>query len=91
MWAIVAAWYGLVSALTAGAFLLDKRRAAAGRWRIPESTLHALELAGGWPGALAAMRLLRHKNRKASYWIVTLLIGAAHAGVWVWVAMRPER
>lgn len=88
-WTLIIAWYALASAVTAGAFWIDKRRAAAGRWRITERTLHGLELAGGWPGAIVAMALIRHKNRKASYWLVTALVGAVHAAAWGWFALRP--
>ncbi|UWX04498.1 DUF1294 domain-containing protein [Pseudoxanthomonas sp. NC8] len=49
------------------AYALDKHAAQRGRRRIPESTLHLLELAGGWPGAFVAQRMLHHKTRKRSY------------------------
>jgi uncharacterized membrane protein YsdA (DUF1294 family) len=59
------------------AYRSDKRRAEAGAWRIPESTLHLLGLLGGWPGAFLAQRIFRHKNSKASFqlvfWTVVLL------------------
>jgi len=45
----------------------DKSAARHGRWRTAESTLHLLGLAGGWPGALAARHLLRHKSKKQSF------------------------
>jgi len=32
--------------------------------------LHFLALCGGWPGALAAQHLLRHKNRKQAFQVV---------------------
>jgi len=88
IWLLLISWYALASAVTACAFWLDKRRAETGGWRIPEKTLHALELAGGWPGAFAAMKWVRHKNRKPAYWLVTALIGAIHAGAWIWLALR---
>ena len=51
--------------------------------RTPESTLHLFGLLGGWPGALAAQRLFRHKSSKASfqatYWITVVLNCAALA------------
>ncbi len=36
-------------------------------WRIPESTLLLAGLLGGWPGALLAQHLLRHKSSKPSF------------------------
>jgi uncharacterized membrane protein YsdA (DUF1294 family)/cold shock CspA family protein len=45
----------------------DKSAARNGRWRTAESTLHLLGLAGGWPGALVARHLLRHKSKKQSF------------------------
>ncbi len=44
-------------------FVLDKRRAIKGRWRISERTLLLTALLGGAPGALAGMYLVRHKTR----------------------------
>lgn len=85
-WTVLIAWYVFASVATLVAFWVDKRRAAAGQWRVPERTLHVLELLGGWPGAFLAMKVVRHKNRKASYWLVTGLIAAAHAAAWAWWA-----
>jgi uncharacterized membrane protein YsdA (DUF1294 family)/cold shock CspA family protein len=56
--------------MSLAAFLMyafDKSAAVAGRWRTPESTLHALALFGGWPGALMAQQLLRHKTAKPEF------------------------
>jgi uncharacterized membrane protein YsdA (DUF1294 family) len=71
--AITICLYAAMSLITFAAFWLDKRAAARGMWRTPEKTLHILELFCGWPGAFAAMRVLRHKNRKASFWGITVL------------------
>lgn len=49
------------------AYAIDKSAAMAGRWRIAESTLLFLGLAGGWPGAIVAQQVLRHKSNKASF------------------------
>ena len=50
-----------------------------------ESTLHTLELLGGWPGAYLAASRLRHKSRKRSFRVkraaVTLLNLAALVAV----------
>ena len=49
------------------AYALDKSAAIHARRRTEESTLHLIGLIGGWPGALAAQQLLRHKSSKASF------------------------
>ena len=65
------AWFYLAASLAAFlAYALDKSAARNGQWRTQESTLHFIGLAGGWPGALVAQRLLRHKSRKLSFQIV---------------------
>ena len=48
-------------------YAYDKFKAKHAMWRTPEKTLHALELLCGWPGALLAQRLLRHKSYKKSF------------------------
>ncbi|MBA3685849.1 MAG: DUF1294 domain-containing protein [Planctomycetes bacterium] len=77
-----------MSAITVIAYAVDKRAARAGRPRIAEATLHALELLGGWPGALVAQQLLRHKNAKVSYQLVFWLVVAIHVAAWVVLAQR---
>jgi uncharacterized membrane protein YsdA (DUF1294 family)/cold shock CspA family protein len=64
-------------------YWLDKRSAQGGGRRTPENTLHLVELAGGWPGALLAQLLFRHKTRKASYQAIFWLIVAAHQAFWL--------
>ncbi len=51
---------------------IDKARAKAGRWRIPEATLLALGFLGGALGALLGMRLWRHKTRHWYFWAVNV-------------------
>jgi uncharacterized membrane protein YsdA (DUF1294 family) len=60
----------LVSLLTYFFYRSDKRRAEDGDWRVPESSLHLLELVGGWPGAFLAQRTLRHKTAKTSFQLI---------------------
>lgn len=75
--------YAVVSLVTFVAYGIDKHRAKVGRWRISERTLHLLELAGGWPGAVAGQALFRHKRRKFSYMAVFVGIIALHVAAWV--------
>ncbi|MDZ4130553.1 MAG: cold shock and DUF1294 domain-containing protein [Hydrogenophaga sp.] len=62
-----AAIYAGLSLLTFAAYALDKSAARESARRTPESTLHLLALAGGWPGALLAQQWLRHKSVKAEF------------------------
>ncbi|MCG4455315.1 DUF1294 domain-containing protein [Pseudomonas sp. MMS21-TM103] len=55
----------------------EKTRALNGG-RIPENSLHLVELLGGWPGALLAQKIFRHKTRKASDQLLIWTIVAAH-------------
>ena len=75
---IAVMWTYLAASLVAFiAYALDKSAARNGRWRTRKTTLHLVALAGGWPGALAAQRLLRHKSRKRSFqavfWFTVIL------------------
>lgn len=63
----VAALYAGASVVCALVYAIDKSAAVAGRWRVSESTLHTLSLVGGWPGALVAQQVLRHKSNKAAF------------------------
>jgi uncharacterized membrane protein YsdA (DUF1294 family)/cold shock CspA family protein len=78
------AWFALgyvaASVVTFMAYAFDKAAAARGARRIPESTLHGLALAAGWPGALLAQQFLRHKSAKAEFRSVfwgTVVVNAA--------------
>ena len=77
-WRLLVAAPLILSLFTFVAYRSDKRRAEAGQWRIPESTLHVAELAGGWPGAFLAQRAFRHKTAKLSYQVVFWIIVLAY-------------
>ncbi|MDW8348123.1 MAG: DUF1294 domain-containing protein [Bacteroidia bacterium] len=74
--------YGLtVNLITYLTFAWDKRRAEKNKRRVPEKQLHILTLIGGSPGAWIAILRLRHKNRKFSFLIITVLITILHAAL----------
>ena len=75
--------YAVVSVVSFVQYWLDKRSAETGRWRTPEKTLHLSALLGGWPGALVAQQLLRHKTRKASFQVLFWLIVVLHQLAWL--------
>lgn len=63
------------------AYAVDKARASRNAWRIPEANLHLIAFCGGWPGALAAQHLLRHKNRKSEFQVFFWATVALNIGV----------
>lgn len=79
--------YVAASGITFLVYALDKSAARRDRWRTRESTLHLLGVIGGWPGALAAQRLLRHKSAKPSFRAVFWLTVAVNVGVVGWLAL----
>ena len=79
--------YLAASAITLLVYALDKSAARKDRRRTRESTLHLLSLVGGWPGALAAQQLLRHKSAKPSFQAVFWLTVAVNVAVVGWLAL----
>lgn len=57
----------MISVMTYVLYLIDKRAALRGGFRIPETSLLVAAMLGGWPGALLARPLLRHKTRKTRF------------------------
>ena len=77
---IVPALYFFISVITFIMYAIDKSAATNDSWRTPESTLHVLSLLGGWPGAMIAQKILRHKSSKQSFrsaFFATLMINLA--------------
>ena len=80
--------FGLYLGLSAVAFLayyVDKSAAQNNRWRTAENTLHLLGLAGGWPGALVARHVLRHKSKKESFRSAFRLTVVLNCSVLLWL------
>ncbi|MFW2438548.1 MAG: DUF1294 domain-containing protein [Arenicellales bacterium] len=82
---LVLALYTGASLLTFIIYAVDKTAARKGAWRTPESTLHMLSLAGGWPGALVAQEKLRHKSSKPSFRSVFWMTVLLNCGVFIWL------
>ena len=74
--------YTVASLVAFGLYWYDKQQARTGQWRTPENVLHGVELLGGWPGALVAQQVFRHKTRKVSYQVFFWLIVALHQVIW---------
>jgi uncharacterized membrane protein YsdA (DUF1294 family)/cold shock CspA family protein len=63
----IAVLYFGASLLCFAIYAIDKSAALEGRWRVSESALLLLGLAGGWPGAIVAQQVLRHKTKKRGF------------------------
>jgi uncharacterized membrane protein YsdA (DUF1294 family)/cold shock CspA family protein len=82
--------YLVASAVTFVAYALDKSAAKNDQRRTPEKTLHLFALVGGWPGALAAQKLLRHKSKKQSFQIVFWATVVLNCGVLGWLFLSSD-
>ena len=79
--------YLVMSAVSYIAYVLDKDAAGRRRrQRVPESTLHAMDTLGGWPGGLIAQQQIRHKTVKASFqtgfWVSVVINLLGVAALW---------
>jgi uncharacterized membrane protein YsdA (DUF1294 family) len=81
----IAVFYLAVSLVTAIAYAIDKSAAQSGRWRTRETTLHFLSLIGGWPGALVAQTLFRHKSQKRSFRLIFWATVVANCSALAWL------
>jgi uncharacterized membrane protein YsdA (DUF1294 family) len=87
-------WTATASVTSFALYAIDKRRAVrnrdgARRRRVPERTLHLIDLIGGWPGGLLARRAFRHKTdarAKARFVWTSRAIVAVHLALWAVVA-----
>jgi uncharacterized membrane protein YsdA (DUF1294 family) len=81
----IVATYGIASTVAFLAYARDKSAAQRGQWRTRERSLHLLGIAGGWPGALLAQRVLRHKSRKKSFRVAFWGTVCANCGALAWL------
>jgi uncharacterized membrane protein YsdA (DUF1294 family) len=61
----------LVNIIGAWMFARDKFLAVKGKARISEKSLHLIEFAGSAVSVLFLMYIIRHKNAKPSYYLIT--------------------
>ncbi len=77
--------YVVASVIAYVAYPRDKSAARNNQWRTKETMLHLFALIGGWPGALAAQRLLRHKFKNQSFQFVFWVTVAVNCGIFGWL------
>lgn len=82
--------YALLSVITFAMYGIDKAAAGKGRRRTPEATLLFAGLFGGWPGALVAQRLFRHKTRRQPFQAIFWCGVVVNCGVVGWLIYAGE-
>lgn len=58
---------GAVNVAAFAAMGIDKAKAKAGAWRVPEATLFLLAVLGGSVGGILGMQLFRHKTKHKTF------------------------
>lgn len=92
-WSWLALYY-CASVITYVSYSRDKSAAQKDERRTPESHLQLMSLVGGWPGALIAQVLLRHKTRKASFLVrfwFSVVLNCMGLGIIVWKGVVPVK
>lgn len=67
-----AAFLAVMSLAAFAVYKADKVKAKKKKWRIKEATLLGLGFFGGAVGALAAMKIFRHKTRHWYFWLINI-------------------
>ncbi len=80
---LLALGYACMSLMCGLFYVHDKTAAQAGEWRTSEGTLLLLGLLGGWPGAIVAQQMLRHKTSKVSFRIAFWVTVVVNVGVFI--------
>jgi uncharacterized membrane protein YsdA (DUF1294 family) len=88
LWWLLAGLTLVMSTATFVAYGLDKRAAVRGARRTRERTLLLMGLSFGWPGAIAAQQLFRHKTKDRVFLVWFWATVAVHAAGWTWYAAR---
>ncbi|WP_064092576.1 DUF1294 domain-containing protein [Rossellomorea aquimaris] len=63
----------------------DKKKAIRNEYRIKETTLWAIALAGGSIGAYAGMRIYRHKTKHTLFRFGFPLLVMVHSLLFIWI------
>ena len=64
---ITLAWLAIINGIAFVMYGVDKYKSVHHKWRIPESTLLLLALAGGSIGAMLGMQVFRHKTKHLKF------------------------
>jgi uncharacterized membrane protein YsdA (DUF1294 family)/cold shock CspA family protein len=81
---VLLAAYGAFSGIAFLMYGIDKAAAKQGKWRTSEASLHAVAIVGGWPGALVARRVFRHKTVKQPFRTIFWFTVVANCAALAW-------
>ena len=84
--AVIAVILGILNLVSFFLMAFDKRRAKAGKWRIPEKVLFLAAACFGALGGVLGMQLCRHKTRHWYFRLFFPVLLAAQAAVLIWGA-----
>ena len=82
-----AAFFAVMSLIALVLYKADKVKAEKGKWRTKEATLLGFGFFGGALGALAGMKLFRHKTKHWYFWVVNVAGLAWQAGLLLLLAI----
>ena len=82
--------YLALSLFTFVLYALDKSAARRDKWRTPEMTLHVFSIIGGWPGAMLAQQILRHKTHKQPFRFIFWITVALNISTFLWLIFSGE-
>jgi uncharacterized membrane protein YsdA (DUF1294 family) len=71
-------YYAILNLAVAVLYLVDKIKAFAYRWHIPEKTLLLPAVIGGAFGGLVGVLVFRHKTRHSNFWAINGIFSAVH-------------
>jgi len=75
-------WYlAIINLVTFFVYGLDKAKAEGQSWRVKETKLLLLALIGGTVGAMAGMKIFRHKTKKIGFLLPFVVILALQIGI----------
>ena len=84
----LSAYFFAINLITFIFFGMDKRKAQKGKWRIKESTLFILSIAGGALGAILGMKFFHHKTKHKSFTIFIPLILIIETAIFILLYMQ---
>lgn len=83
--------YGALSTALFLVYGIDKWAARRGSARVANASLHLIALMGGWPGALLAQHIFRHKTAQPAFLRLTWAMAALNISLLLlaWTLLRP--